>query len=579
MKKDANIIFKLLALPILSVVLVLTLVVNQVLAATVVSQGNMNGWAFQVQSPDGSGTFVTGPDIAPLGTGSVRLFTGTHGNSRIAVHRTSFAGTQLSSVTNLDYSTFASSVADGNKYPVVLIDVTTDYGTDVVRFDPEEQARAEQPGQWQTWDTESGAWTSSIFPGFTGGTLSEYVAFVNTFSSSPVIVNRADGTGGFRLEIGPGSTPEVFDGNVDNLTINGTTYDFEPDVLAAAPPTVITSAVSGVTTSAATLNGSGNPNDSATDGWFRYDTVDPGTCDDTFGTATSPVTSLGAGTSAVAYSKAVNGLNSSTQYFYCAIARNEGGYGFGTVLSFDTLSQPAPTVITNIQTNLTSTSATLNGTANPNGDATGGWFRYDSVSPGENCNDTFGTKTDVSLLGAGTSDVAYNQPIAGLTSGSTYYYCAIAANGGGVGLGSVMSFTTPTVLADTDGDGCSDAKELGGNWRLGGQRDPNNPWDFGDVPVPNLSASSPNSPKNRAVTLGDVLAALYYVGTVDGGQPNAVGMRYNSDFNGNGIADGREYDRTPSPFPGQPWRSGPPNGSVTLQDVSVLLAQVSTNCL
>ena len=63
-----------------------------------------------------------------------------------------------------------------------------------------------------------------------------------------------------------------------------------------------------------------------------------------------------------------------------------------------------------------------------------------------------------------------------------------------------------------------------------------------------------------------------------GGGPNANGVDYDNDFNANGIPDGREYDRTPSTNPNEKWRSGPPNGAVTLQDVSIALAQVGTNC-
>ena len=36
-------------------------------------------------------------------------------------------------------------------------------------------------------------------------------------------------------------------------------------------------------------------------------------------------------------------------------------------------------------------------------------------------------------------------------------------------------------LADTDGDGCADLKELGPDEQSGGQRDPHNPWDFYDT--------------------------------------------------------------------------------------------------
>lgn len=132
-------------------------------------------------------------------------------------------------------------------------------------------------------------------------------------------------------------------------------------------------------------------------------------------------------------------------------------------------------------------------------------------------------------------------------------------------------------VADADGDGCIDSKELGSNWKFGGQRDPSNPWDFYDVPAPALKAGVTAS-KNKAVSLQDVLAVQAFFGTRDNGPANAAGYDYDSDFNGNGVEDGREYDRTPSTDPAKLWRSGSPNGSVSLQDVAVAQAQFGTNC-
>lgn len=104
----------------------------------------------------------------------------------------------------------------------------------------------------------------------------------------------------------------------------------------------------------------------------------------------------------------------------------------------------APTVITNPAFNITSTSAVLYGSANPNGLSTTGWFRYSSTNPGS-CNDNFGARTPSSGgldLGSGTTSVAYVQSISGLSPGLTYYFCAIASNSSGIGFGIIRSFTT-----------------------------------------------------------------------------------------------------------------------------------------
>jgi hypothetical protein len=212
-------------------------------------------------------------------------------------------------------------------------------------------------------------------------------------------------------------------------------------------PTATTAAATLVTSSGATLNGSATPNGSATSGWFRYSTTNPGTCDDTFGTRapTSSGTSLGAGSTAVAYSQALIGLQPITTYYFCAIASNTAGIATGTVQSFRT---PAvPSVTTGSATLVTASSATLNGTANPNGAAATAWFRYDTRNP-TTCSDSFGTRSasaNDTMLGAGTTGLPFTFALSGLTPGTTYYVCAIASNIYGLSTGTVVSFTTPAL--------------------------------------------------------------------------------------------------------------------------------------
>jgi hypothetical protein len=47
-------------------------------------------------------------------------------------------------------------------------------------------------------------------------------------------------------------------------------------------------------------------------------------------------TALGSGSTGVAYSSAISGLSGGTTYYYCAIASNTGGTGFGAIVSFVT---------------------------------------------------------------------------------------------------------------------------------------------------------------------------------------------------------------------------------------------------
>jgi hypothetical protein len=140
-----------------------------------------------------------------------------------------------------------------------------------------------------------------------------------------------------------------------------------------------------------------------------------------------------------------------------------------------------------------------------------------------------------------------------------------------------LGYATANAI-DSDGDGCPDINELSADPKAGGMRDPNNPWDFFDVPVGVLTSANRNGARNRIVNLADAISVLYYVGTVNGLGPNVNGVSYNSDLNNNGIPDGQEYDRTASLDPTKPWLSGPPDGSVTVADAVAAFEQVGTNC-
>ncbi|HEX2879600.1 MAG TPA: hypothetical protein VHO25_08680, partial [Polyangiaceae bacterium] len=219
----------------------------------------------------------------------------------------------------------------------------------------------------------------------------------------------------------------------------------------AAAPTTTTTAATLVTSTAAQLNGTSNPGGGSTTAWFRYDTVSPGTCNDTFGTRApaSSGTNVGVGTSSVPFAESLTGLAPSTTYYFCAISQNGAGKTFGSVLSF--ITPIPPTAVTNAATSLNDDSATLNGSGIPNQGATTGWFRYSTTDP-VTCNDSFGTRAPVSggtALGAGVTSVAFSQPLSNvLLPATTYYFCAITENSAGKTFGSVLSFRTrgpPTV--------------------------------------------------------------------------------------------------------------------------------------
>ncbi|MEX2055284.1 MAG: sialidase family protein, partial [Candidatus Andersenbacteria bacterium] len=130
-------------------------------------------------------------------------------------------------------------------------------------------------------------------------------------------------------------------------------------------PVVTTDAASPISSTSATLNGSVNPNGLATTAYFEWGTISTLS---TF-TATSSQ-SIGLGTSLISVTANLTGLSASTTYYYRMVGQNSAGIQMGSIVGFMTGSVSAPTVTTNNGTNYTTSSATFNGTVNPNGLAT-----------------------------------------------------------------------------------------------------------------------------------------------------------------------------------------------------------------
>ncbi len=285
-------------------------------------------------------------------------------------------------------------------------------------------------------------------------------------TTDPVVCNDTFGTATDPWPLGSGSSPMPFE-NTFELLDPDTTYHFcalarntgglvvgavlsfrtEP-LLGTEAPAVSTLAASDITVGGAVLHGAANPLGSATTGWFRYASVPPATCDDSFGirAPASGGTALGAGVAAVGFAEVLTGLPSDTTFWACALAQNTHGLTTGALVSFRTDSVVAvPEVVTVAGTALSSTSILLEGLANPRGGGASGWFRYDTTDPGT-CSDTFGIRfpaTGGSFLGAGSTDVAFSETLAGLAPGTTVHFCALANNAAGMAWGDVIAVTTP----------------------------------------------------------------------------------------------------------------------------------------
>jgi len=210
---------------------------------------------------------------------------------------------------------------------------------------------------------------------------------------------------------------------------------------AVQAPTVSTGAVSGVTSSFATIGGSANPNGADTHAWLTYSTHS-----DMSGSTATPQQDIGAGNSSLAFSANLGALSANTTYYYQAWASNSAGSNHGLTGSFTTgSSSGAPLVTTTAAFSIAINSATLSGSVNANNLDTQVWFLYGIDSSMANS-----TATPKLGIGHGNTALPVSFNLSNLGTAYTYYFQAWASNAAGTSQGAVLSFTTlPGVGAPT----------------------------------------------------------------------------------------------------------------------------------
>jgi hypothetical protein len=103
----------------------------------------------------------------------------------------------------------------------------------------------------------------------------------------------------------------------------------------------------------------------------------------------------------------------------------------------------APGVSTTAARSVTSTSATLTGTVNPNGEATTYHFDYGPTK-------SYGSSTpNQGPTGATKGNIAVQAAVGSLSPGSTYHYRLVATNASGTKTGGDKTFKTPATISLT----------------------------------------------------------------------------------------------------------------------------------
>lgn len=209
-------------------------------------------------------------------------------------------------------------------------------------------------------------------------------------------------------------------------------------------PSVSTLSAQDVNNVSATIKGSVDPNGSSATAWFLWGTSADGLINET------SHQDVGSGTISLEFLSGLTGLASSTTYYYKAMAQNAFGTSQGSTRSFKTGTeqQPVlnpPSVFTNYASDITTSSATIRGSANPKGFQAYAWFEWGASADGL-VNET--THQDV---GNGNVSIDFLSGLSGLSANTTYFYRAVAQNDNGITRGSTRSFTTK-ISATDDGD-------------------------------------------------------------------------------------------------------------------------------
>ena len=121
---------------------------------------------------------------------------------------------------------------------------------------------------------------------------------------------------------------------------------------------------------------------------------------------------------------------------------------FVTAVAFLVLASVAaaavPGVVTNPASSITTNSARLNGSVDPNGESTTFYFEFGTTT-------SYGTRTATTSAGSGNSPSNHSVTISGLAGGTTYHFRLVASNASGTTLGADRTFATVGPPAATTG--------------------------------------------------------------------------------------------------------------------------------
>jgi plastocyanin len=240
-----------------------------------------------------------------------------------------------------------------------------------------------------------------------------------------------------------GNTVRAISSNIISLTAN-TTYHFRivahdgggtsfggdstfTTLSPTGPPVVTTNPATLIASFSATLNGSVDPHGLATSIHFQYGTTT------SYGLTTAP--QIHTGNIYLNVSANISSLSGSTVYHFRIVASNSAGTTYGSDTVFTTLSATGPPVVTtSAATNISTSSATLNGSLDPHGLTTSVSFQYGTTT-------SYGSTT-ASQTKTGNTYQSVSANISGLAASTTYHFRILATNSAGTSYGTDRTLTT-----------------------------------------------------------------------------------------------------------------------------------------
>ena len=189
----------------------------------------------------------------------------------------------------------------------------------------------------------------------------------------------------------------------------------------------------------AILNGSVNPNQSATSYYFEYGTT-------TDYDHSTNVFDAGSGSTTISVSAEINDLEVNATYHHRIVATNKQGPSFGKDRTFISGMTGGSSVNTLDATDVGTNSAKLNGSLDPGGNPTRYYFEH-------GIDTNYGQTTPVKNAGSGTGQIGVSEDINGLANNTTYHYRLVSQNNNSQAFGNDMVFKTGSSENNGSGSG------------------------------------------------------------------------------------------------------------------------------